>query len=269
VTAAASARSLVVALVQRDRRIVIACLALLCALAWWWLWRMSWAPASASPGAMSGMAGMPGMARAPEVWSLAYLGPTFLMWAIMMVAMMLPSAAPMILFHGAVGRKAGGGGDRATLMFALAYLLLWTAFAGLAAIAQAALVSHDILGPATLAIGSNRLGAALLVATTAYQLSPLKRVCLSQCRSPVGFLMRHWRPGIAGAARMGLAHGLYCIGCCGVLMLLLFVGGVMNLAWVALLSLIVLAEKYAPARLHIDRLFAVTALAAALALVLL
>jgi len=94
----------------------------------------------------------------------------------------------------------------------------------------------------------------------------LKRLCLSWCRSPVGFLMRHWRPGAVGAVRMGIAHGLYCIGCCGVLMLLLFVGGVMNLAWVAILSLVVMAEKYAPVRLHADRAIAVVLLAAAMGL---
>ena len=130
-------------------------------------------------------------------------------------------------------------------------------------------MSRDVLGPATLAIGSRTLAAGLLAATAAYQLSGLKRLCLSWCRSPVGFLMRHWRPGAAGAARMGIAHGLYCIGCCGFLMLLLFVGGVMNLAWVAILSLVVLAEKYAPARLHADRAIAAVLLAAALGLLLL
>lgn len=264
-TAAASARSLLVALLGRDRRIIAGCIALLVALAWWWLWRMTW------PGTMSAtsgaMAGMPGMAPTPDVWSLGYLGPTFLMWAIMMVAMMLPSAAPMILLHGSFARKAGGAADRATLVFALVYLMLWTGVAGLAAIAQALLVSRDLLGPATLAIGSHRLAAALLAATAVYQLSGLKRLCLSNCRAPAGFLMRHWRPGMAGAARMGITHGLYCIGCCGLLMLLLFVGGVMNLAWVALLALIVLAEKYAPARLHADRLLAAALLIAAAVLV--
>jgi predicted metal-binding membrane protein len=267
VPAAASARLLLTELLKREHRIVGACLILLCGLAWWWLWRMAMPGApTVSAGDMPGMAGM---AASPDVWSPGYLGPAFLMWAIMMVAMMLPSAAPMILFHGAIGRKAGGPADRATLVFALTYLLLWAAFAGFAAIAQALLVSRDLLGPATLAIGSRPLAAGLLVATVAYQLSGLKRLCLSWCRSPASFLMRHWRPGAAGAVRMGIAHGLYCIGCCGFLMLLLFVGGVMNLAWVALLSLIVLAEKYAPARLHPDRAIAAILLAAALGLIVL
>ena len=265
-TAAASARLLLTELLKREHRIVVACLLLLCGLAWWWLWRMAGLGDPLVPA--GDMPGMPGMSAGPDVWTLAYLGPVFLMWAIMMVAMMLPSAAPMILFHGAIGRKAGAA-DRATLVFALTYLLLWAAFAGLAAIAQALLVSRDVLGPATLAIGSPALAAGLLAATAAYQLSGLKRLCLSWCRSPVGFLMRHWRPGAAGAARMGIAHGLYCIGCCGFLMLLLFVGGVMNLAWVAILSLVVLTEKYAPARLHADRAIAAVLLAAALGLLLL
>ncbi len=263
-TAAASARLLLTELLKREHRIAGACLLLLCGLAWWWLWRMAVPGVSAVPA--GDMSGMPGMSAAADVWTPAYLGPSFLMWAIMMVAMMLPSAAPMILFHGAIGREAGASADRAPLVFALTYLLLWAAFAGLAAIAQALLVSRDALGPATLAIGSRALAAGLLVATAAYQLSGLKRLCLSWCRSPVGFLMRHWRPGAAGAMRMGIAHGLYCIGCCGFLMLLLFVGGVMNLAWVAILSVVVLVEKYAPARLHADRAIALLLLAATLGL---
>ena len=266
-TAAASARWLLTELLKREHRIAGASLVLLCGLAWWWLWRMA-APGVSAVSAGE-MPGMPGMSAGPDVWTMTYLGPAFLMWAIMMVAMMLPSAAPMILFHGAIGRKAGASADRATLVFALTYLLLWAAFAGLAAIAQAWLVSRDVLGPATLAIGSRKLAAGLLAATAAYQLSGLKRLCLSWCRSPVGFLMRHWRPGAAGAVRMGIVHGLYCIGCCGVLMLLLFVGGVMNLAWVAILSLVVVAEKYAPARLHADRAIAAVLLAAALGLLFL
>jgi len=202
------------------------------------------------------MAGMSPMAAGVAPWSLAYLGPAFAMWAIMMVAMMLPSAAPMILLYASFARRAPASARVATIAFALTYLLLWAGFAGLAAAGQAFLIGHGLLARASLAMTDRALVALLLAAVALYQLSGLKRICLSHCRSPVGFLMRYWRPGVTGAVRMGIAHGLYCLGCCSLLMLLLFAGGVMNLLWVAILTLVVVAEKYAPRGWHMDWLIA-------------
>jgi predicted metal-binding membrane protein len=215
--------------------VVLSCLAVASLLAWLWLLT----PAG------DGMA----MEGSTSPWSAAYLAPAFVMWALMMVAMMLPSATPMILLHARVARQgADGRWPPATLAFVLAYLALWSAFAALAALAQAALVASGALSAMSLSLGDARLAGLLLLLAAAYNLSAAKRVCLDNCRSPLDFVVRRWRPGIVGALRMGLAHGLFCLGCCWALMLLLFVGGVMNLAWVAGLSLVVLVEKYGPAR---------------------
>lgn len=259
-------RSLTAQVLSRQGLIALGCLVVLCGLAWWWLWRMGMpSPAKAMPD-MDGMAGMD-MPAAPNVWSSTYLGATFIMWAIMMVAMMLPSAAPMILLHDTFSRR-NRLGPAATTVFGLSYLALWALFAAVAALAQAALVSAGVVDDAALAFGNRWIAAALLTVAALYQLSPLKRLCLSHCQSPVGFLTRHWQPGIDGALAMGLRHGAYCVGCCWPLMLLLFVGGVMNLAWIALLTAVVLAEKYAPPTLRADRLLAaILAIAAVMVVV--
>lgn len=258
----APARPLLTQILTRENRIVGACLLLLSGVGWWWLLRMA-APMQAG-GAIGTMAGMAPMPAGVAPWSLAYLGPSFAMWAIMMVAMMLPSAAPMILLYASFARRSPARG--ATTVFALTYLLLWTVFAGLATAGQAFLIGHGLLARASLAISDRTLVAVLLAAVALYQLSGLKRLCLSHCRSPVGFLMRYWRPGVTGAARMGIAHGLHCLGCCGLLMLLLFAGGVMNLLWVAILTLVVVVEKYAPRQWHMDWLIAAALLVASCAL---
>ena len=259
-------RPLLLRFAAREHWVGAICLALMCGLAWWWLWRMSALDISSSALDVMGMAGPMQHGARPDIWSATYLGPAFAMWAIMMVAMMLPSASPMILLHATLSQRGTSPTHSATLAFALAYLLVWTAFAALAAIAQAMLVSRGLVEAATLAFGRRWIGVALLAATAFYQVSSLKDVCLSACRSPVSFLMRHWRPGISGAVRMGLIHGLYCLGCCGFLMLLLFIGGVMNLAWVALIAAVVLVEKYASPRWHASRLIAILLLVAGAAL---
>ena len=187
------------------------------------------------------------MAMVIAPWSTEYLVPAFAMWALMMVAMMLPTALPMILLHARVARQGQPGPlPRATLIFALSYVLLWTGFALAAALGQAALVASGAVSAMTLALGSDRAAAILLALVAAYQLSGLKRACLANCRSPLGFILRGFHPGWRKSLRLGLAHGAYCIGCCWALMLLLFVGGVMNLAWIAALTGVVLAEKYGP-----------------------
>lgn len=180
-------------------------------------------------------------------WSAAYLIPAFAMWALMMVAMMLPSALPMILLHARVARQADPVPlPRATMVFALVYVVLWTGFALLAALAQAALVSAGAVSAMRLTLGSALAAALLMLLAAAWQLSPLKRACLDKCRSPLSFILRGFAPGWRKSMRLGLAHGAYCIGCCWALMLLLFVGGVMNLAWIGALTVVVIAEKYGP-----------------------
>jgi len=227
----------------RERWIVGAALLAAAGLAWAWLLSQP-----AGDATMAGMAGA-GMAAALP-WSADYLLPAFAMWALMMVAMMLPSAMPMILLYARVAAKTEPhGAYRRTSLFTLAYLALWSGFALAAAALQALLVARGTVSDMALALGDGRLAGALLIAAGLYQLTPLKRACLENCRSPLSFVMRLWRPGTAGALRLGLAHGAYCIGCCWALMLLLFVGGVMNLAWIGGLALLVLVEKLAPARL--------------------
>jgi predicted metal-binding membrane protein len=165
-------------------------------------------------------------------------GYAFWMWAVMMVAMMTPSAAPMVLAFSRMSRPGAG----VTGAFLLGYLALWTGFSFLAAAAQALLERATLLSPMG-ASTSPVLSAVVLLAAGLYQFSPWKYACLSKCRAPLGFLMTEWREGWTGALVMGLRHGLYCAGCCWLLMALLFVAGVMNLAWIAALTLIVLAEK--------------------------
>jgi predicted metal-binding membrane protein len=176
-------------------------------------------------------------------WTATDLFFTFAMWTVMMVGMMTGSAAPLLLLFAAT-RK--GRGDRAVdpsvLMCGLGYVSVWAGFSALAAVGQAALQRAALLSPA-MSTSSGWLTAAILIAAGAYQLTPFKGSCLTECRSPLGFLMSHWRDGNLGAYRMGMAHGLSCLGCCWALMCVLFAVGVMNLAWVALLTALVLIEK--------------------------
>jgi predicted metal-binding membrane protein len=169
------------------------------------------------------------------------------MWVVMMAGMMLPSAAPTVLLYGAMVRKHAERGTvlPAVWIFVSGYLMVWAGFSLAAALLQAALEQAGLLTP-MMASGSNRLNAVLLVAAGIYQMTPLKDLCLSKCRNPVQFFMTHWRPGTAGALRMGITQGAYCLGCCWMLMLLLFAVGVMNLAWVALIAAFVFLEKLLP-----------------------
>lgn len=203
-----------------------------------------------------------------DLWSPAYLVPAFTMWTLMMVAMMLPSATPMILLHARIDRGAPAARARDNALFALCYLVVWAGFSALAALAQAGLTDSGLVSYATLAAGTEQLSGALLLGAALWQLTSAKVACLEQCQSPIRFVMRYWRPGPAGAVRLGLTHGLFCIGCCWSLMLLLFVGGVMNLAWVALLAAVVFAEKAAPPAWRIDRWFAAALALAAVAVLI-
>ena len=212
---------------------------------------------------------MGGMAMPAEPLSASYLIPAFTMWAIMMVAMMVPSAAPMILLRARID-KAPTGRERNlnSLLFVLAYLLVWAGFSAAAALAQALLVKAGLVSDMALIIGDRGIAAALLLLAAVYELSAAKRLCLDKCQSPILFIMRHHKPGPAGALNLGVTHGLFCVGCCWALMLLLFVGGVMNLAWVAVLAIVVIGEKLAPPSWKAHR-FLAAALAAGAAAILL
>jgi predicted metal-binding membrane protein len=179
-------------------------------------------------------------------WSASDVFFTFAMWAVMMVGMMAPSAAPiLLLFAGAhAGRRERV--SFAVPMFALGYLVVWAGFSACATLAQWALHQAAMLSP-SMAASSSWVAGMILIAAGAYQLTPWKRACLVHCRSPLGFLMTHWREGKLGSFRMGLAHGAYCLGCCWALMCILFAVGVMNLLWVAALTVFVLLEKIGPA----------------------
>ena len=182
---------------------------------------------------------MPGGAR----WSGANVAAIYTMWAVMMAAMMLPSALPVVQAFVRLSLGQGDGG-RATA-FVAAYLLTWSAFSAVATVLQWLLQSLRWVDP-MIASRSNALDVVLLLLAGVYQFSPLKRVCLARCRTPLGFLIGDWRPGVAGAFAMGVRHGVFCLGCCWALMTLLFVGGAMNIAWVAALALAVAIEKTAP-----------------------
>lgn len=188
-------------------------------------------------------------------WGVADFALTFVMWAVMMTAMMVPTAAPMILLFANVQRKRKESLRPfvPTGVFLLAYLVVWYGFAAIASVAQLGLHTAALLSP-QLASTSPFLGGILLIAAGVFQWTPLKSVCLSHCRGPLAFLMSEWREGKAGAFLMGGRHGLFCLGCCWVLMTLLFVLGVMNLLWIAALAGFVLIEKLAPAGQWVGRI---------------
>ena len=181
-------------------------------------------------------------------WSAADFGMMFLMWAVMMTGMMVPSAAPMLLLFATVNRRRQEQ-DRpyvSTAIFLSGYVLVWCGFAAVATVGNWALHVNDLLDKMMGGSTSDYLGGGLLLTAGVFQWSRLKYACLTQCRSPLSFLMTDWREGAGGALRMGLKHGTYCVGCCWVLMALLFVLGVMNLLWIAALAGFVLLEKIVP-----------------------
>jgi predicted metal-binding membrane protein len=220
-----SAPDLTAKILRHERVIVVAGIVLLVILCWWFL-------AGQATNLPSG---------AEMAMMHPSLGARVAMWWLMMLAMMLPSATPAILLYAQVRRQRGNSGMVVRpWIFAAGYALVWLAFSILAATVQ------KLLATPQMTLAEEWLASAVIVAAGIYQLSPVKNACLRRCRSPVQFLTRHWRPGIAGALRLGALHGAYCVGCCWMLMALLFVGGVMNFAWIALLTLIVGMEKLVP-----------------------
>tara|TARA_R110002073_G_scaffold229938_1_gene390868 strand:+ start:1486 stop:2307 length:822 start_codon:yes stop_codon:yes gene_type:complete len=173
-----------------------------------------------------------------------YLGATALMWVVMMIAMMVPAVMPMLIVFRGLNRGPSSGAD--PLLFALGYLLAWTSFSIVAALVQWLLHGAGWLGGSLLSLRP-LAASAILVGAGLYQLTPLKNSCLEKCRSPMGYFLANWRDGRLGAIAMGLHHGWFCIGCCWVLMLIMFVGGTMNVMTMALLTVFIVAERVLPA----------------------
>ena len=171
------------------------------------------------------------------------------MWWLMMLAMMLPSATPAVLLYARVRQTRGGDAAIAQpWVFLFGYVAVWLVFSIVAALAQSLITDSSMM------LHERAAQGAVLVAAGLYQLSPVKSACVSQCRSPGQFISRHWRPGREGAARLGVIHGAYCVGCCWVLMGILFVGGVMNLLWVIGLTVLVAGEKLLPPKLSLPKI---------------
>ena len=229
-------------LLRRDRAVVLAGLTTITLLAWVHTVRL--AAAYSHGGSTFGMAlGHPNL----RSWEVADLALLFVMWTVMMVAMMMPSAAPMILTFVTISRQqqAARHPGSSTALFLLGYGIVWTGFSALAAIAEWGLHSATLLSSAGASV-SPVFSGILLVVAGLFQWSRLKYACLAHCRSPVAFLMGDWRDGGSGALKMGISHGIFCVGCCWALMALMFLAGVMNLLWLATIALFVLLEKVAP-----------------------
>jgi len=230
------------AALRHDRAVVLGSLSLVVGLAWVWLLL----GAGIDMEEMD-MGGGQMMLMLPE-WSFGYGLIVFTMWAVMMVAMMLPSVAPVTLLVAGIARKraaAGGAFGIGTALFVIGYLVVWSAFAAGATLLQWALDEAGLMSDA-MALANRLVAGIVLVAAGIYQWTPLKEACLRHCRSPLDFLLFHWREGGFGALASGIGHGAYCLGCCWMLMALLFVGGIMNLAWIAVIALLVLIEKTLP-----------------------
>jgi predicted metal-binding membrane protein len=224
---------------RRERLIIGGCLAAVVVLSWLYLVH--------TKTAMPDM-DMPGMVMVDlQRWGPITVLLLFVMWSVMMVAMMVPSAAPMILAFVTVNqrRQAANRPFVPVAIFLLGYLAVWTAFSALATLAEWGLHQAAMLST-TMTATSTALNGGLLIAAGVFQWTPMKRACLKGCRTPLSFLMSEWRDGAGGAFVMGIRHGAYCVGCCWFLMALLFVAGVMNLLWVAVIALFVMAEKISP-----------------------
>ena len=238
-------------IIKRDRVLVGVALLAIAGLSWAYTVNVA-----------RGMGGDDGMSMGMSMgmantmaWTAADFWAQFVMWTVMMFAMMIPSAAPMIMVFATVNRRRRENSDPyvPTFVFLLGYLILWATFSAIAATAQWGLHQGALLSSMMGASTSAILGGSLLLAAGIFQWTPLKYTCLKGCRSPLGFLMNDWRDGYGGALVMGIRHGTFCVACCWVLMALLFVTGIMNLLWVAVIAGFVLLEKVAPKGQYVGR----------------
>ena len=231
---------LISSLPLRDRIVILSALAGTTVLAWIYLLEMAVG--------MDGMMTMDaGAMMQIKPWTSAEFGYMLLMWVIMMVGMMVPSAMPMALIYAAIARKAARQGTTLapTAFFVCGYIVIWSVFSVVATLAQWGLDRAALLSP-MMVVTSPGLGAGLLIVAGLYQMTPMKDACLRHCRAPAHFISQRWKPGAFGAFRMGLEHGAYCLGCCWILMGLLFFGGVMSLLWIVGITAFVLLEKVLP-----------------------
>jgi len=233
-------------IVQRDRLVLLSGLIGISAIAWAYTILLS---------GDTGHAGHGVMLAQPQAWSGTDLAMTFGMWTVMMLAMMLPTAAPMVLTLAKISRGQSESTNPVAPAtgFLLGYAIVMTAFSGVAACAQWGL--HQASWTTMAGESTNRVFAGtVLLGAGAFQFSQLKEACLHRCRSPLWFLMTQWQPGAVGGIKMGISHGRFCIGCCWALMALMFVGGSMNLLWTAGLAVFMLAEKALPAGRTVGRI---------------
>jgi predicted metal-binding membrane protein len=237
------------AVLRRDRIVVVAALVSVISLSW--IWIVLGAGTGMTAIAMTLGSGMPGVAAMlmeTAAWSPGYAGLMFAMWWVMMAAMMLPSAAPTVLLVTTLASDRTVDAKPlpvTAMLFASGYLLVWCGFSVAATLLQWGLDEAGLLSE-TMAFDNGTAVGAVLIAVGIYEWTPLKDACLRHCRSPTEFLVRHWRQGAPGAVLNGMRHGLFCLGCCWLLMALPFVGGLMNLAWIAAIALLVLLEKTIP-----------------------
>ena len=226
---------------RRDRAAILTGLSGITVLAWLYLFHTARLMSR-----MPSMPDMPDMVMLRSWTGMDFLL-TFLMWAVMMVGMMVPTATPMTLVYAAIARRAAGQNSplAPTTVFVAGYTATWTLFSLAATLVQWVLEEAALLSPMMVST-SPSLGAGILISAGIYQLTPLKSSCLKRCQSPFQFFSERWRDGIRGAFRMGFVHGAFCLGCCGFLMMLLFLGGVMNLLWIAVITIFILAEKLSP-----------------------
>jgi predicted metal-binding membrane protein len=253
----------------RDRFVIVGLLLLVTAATWYYTVDM--ARTMGSMESASGMShehmhhamGLHG-ALSPRHEHLGAFG-LAMMWVIMMIAMMLPSAIPVTVMHARMLRSKDTNPRVRSLIFALGYVVVWGGFSVAAAAVQIALERSSVLSAMWMRFERVEVGAVVLIGAGLFQFSSMKNACLRQCRTPVGFLMTEWRDGMNGALGMGLKNGLYCVGCCWALMLLLFVGGVMSMLWMLALTLLMLVEKIAPRGPYVARGAGVVMIAAGIA----
>ena len=255
-------------ILARDRLIVIASLAVVVILSAWFILDgagtgMSSIDMSMETGPAGALlAGTPDMVSA-YIWSPRYAVMVFVMWWLMMIAMMVPSAAPTVLLYAALNRDRGALG---AIEFLAGYLVVWAGFSLAATLVQGLLAASGLMSAMYMNLATTYLAAAVLIGAGLYQLTPIKAACLAHCRGPVEALTRHRRTGRMAAFRMGLVHGRYCLGCCWALMALLFVGGIMNIWWIAGTALYVAVEKLAPGGKRLSQVIAAVLMLAGAAL---
>jgi predicted metal-binding membrane protein len=248
----------VISLQRREQFLIISSLLIIVVLAWYYLLILD-----------KNMPEMSGMSMGVHPWMLNDFIMMFLMWVIMMIGMMVPSAMRTVLIYSRIVHKAQASGRSIapTYFFVSGYIVIWCFFSIAATLLQWQLESLALVSP-MMVVTSSYLGAGLLICAGLYQLTPLKDVCLKHCQSPTEFITRNYKKGTYGAFLLGLKHGTYCLGCCWVLMLLLFVGGVMNLIWILAISLFVLLEKLLPVHIKTTRLTSVVMIVSGLVFLL-